>query len=86
MWYRTLFEPPDSKIIISPLQCHVAVRPRVARELKYYHCGEMTSPSPLKSLHKLVRLLGWTSPFSHVLGKPKRQSQYVIGCHCEQTC
>ena len=49
-------------------------------------CGEIASPSPLKSPHKRVRLPGWTSPLSHILGKPKRHSQYVFGCHRKQTC
>jgi len=34
----------------------------------------MTSPSPLKSLHKLVRLLGWTSPFFNAWQTQKTES------------
>ena len=42
--------------------------------LGYSVCGEMTSPSPLKNLHKLVRLLGWTSPFYYAWQKQKTES------------
>ena len=44
------------------------------------NCGEIASPSPLKSLHGRVSLPGWTSPLSPIFGEPKRQSQYVFGC------
>ena len=34
----------------------------------------MTGPSPLESLHELVRLLGWTSPFSRAWQAQKTES------------
>ena len=64
--------PVDSELILGQVPIRHSLSDTVG--LLSANCGEMTSPSPLKNLHKLVRLLGWTSPFSHAWLTQKTES------------